>query len=290
MDEIITSKEVKFVNDPKNLSALAKIHEMSNKAKERKSLKSPTNIHHINVNDKFYQDEDDSKFSRRKSHFATMRYPAFNNIIKQKDDINQGEGIRKSYINNKEKTGSKEPKSEYILDKNLNRLIEKKTSGLEKIDENDEKIEPKIKIDSKKSDKNEILQKLKDYKKTKENDSGKKTEVVFEKKIVKEDEINDENISDKNITGSKNTKIYKKIVKDENGSKIIIEKKIIEEITGNKDVDLVFEEDSYDEDIEKELDQDKKDMKYQIIREKFDPQRNKIYTKEIFTNKLPKGK
>ena len=119
MDEIITSKEVKFVNDPKNLSALAKIHEMSNKAKERKSLKSPTNIHHINVNDKFYQDEDDSKFSRRKSHFATMRYPAFNNIIKQKDDINQGEGIRKSYINNKEKTGSKAPKSEYVWDKNL---------------------------------------------------------------------------------------------------------------------------------------------------------------------------
>ena len=290
MDEIITSKEVKFVNDPKNLSALAKIHEMSNKAKERKSLKSPTNIHYINVNDKFYQDEDDSKFSRRKSHFATMRYPAFNNIIKQKDDINQGEGIRKSYINNKEKTGSKAPKSEYVWDKNLNRLIEKKTSGLEKIDEKGEKIEPKIKIDSKKSDKNEILQKLKDYKKTKENDSGKKTEVVFEKKIIKEDEINDENISDKNIIGSKNTKIYKKIVKDENGSKIIIEKKIIEEITGNKDDDLVFEEDSYDEDIEKELDQDKKDMKYQIIREKFDPQGNKIYTKEIFTNKLPKGK
>ena len=71
--------------------------------------------------------------------------------------------------------------------------------------------------------------------------------------------------------------------------KLLLKKKIIEEITGNKDDDLVFEEDSYDEDIEKELDQDKKDMKYQIIREKFDPQGNKIYTKEIFTNKLPKG-
>ena len=30
MDDI-TTKEVKFVNDPKNLSALAKIHEISNK-------------------------------------------------------------------------------------------------------------------------------------------------------------------------------------------------------------------------------------------------------------------
>ena len=29
-------------------------------------------------------------------------------------------------------------------------------------------------------------------------------------------------------------------------------------------------------------------MKYQIIKEKFDPQGNKIYSKEIFTNKLPK--
>ena len=288
MDKIITSKEVKFVNDPKNLSALAKIHEISNKAKERKSRKSPTNIHHYNVNDNFYHNEDNSKFSRRKNHFATMKYPAFKNIVKQKDDINQGEGMRKSYINNKEKIGSKGSKSEYVWDKNTNRLIEKKSSDLEKIDEKEEKIKPKIKIDSKKSDKNEILQKLKDYKKTKENDSGKKTEVVFEKKIVKEDEINDDNFSDKNITGSKNTKIYKKIVKDENGSKIIIEKKIIEEITGNKKEDLVFEEDSYDEDIEKELDSDKKDMKYQIIREKFDPQGNKIYTKEIYTNKLPK--
>ena len=30
-------------------------------------------------------------------------------------------------------------------------------------------------------------------------------------------------------------------------------------------------------------------MKYQIIREKYDPQGNKLYTKEIYTNKLPKG-
>ena len=288
MDEIITSKEIKFVNDPKNLSALEKIHEMSNKAKERKSRKSPTNIHHMNVKNNFYHDEDVSKFSRRKNHFATMRYPAFN-IIKQKDDINQGEGIRKSYMNNKDKIGSKGPKIEYVWDKNINRLVEKKSSDLEKIDENDEKIKPEIKIDSKKSDKNEILQKLKDYKKTKENDPGKKSEIVFEKKIVKEDEIDENNSSDKNLTGSKNTKIYKKIVKDENGSKIIIEKKIIEEITGNKEEDLVFEDDSNDEDIEKELDADKKDMKYQIIREKYDPQGNKLYTKEIYTNKLPKG-
>lgn len=276
MDNIITSKEVKFVNDPKNLSALAKIHEMSTKAKERRARKSPTHISHFHVDVNLNQ-EDNTKFSRRKNHFATMKYPAFNNILKPKEDILKGEGMRKNYLNNK---GSKGQKTEYVWDKNLNRLVEKKPGGLEKIDEAEEKIY------TKKSDKNEILQKLKDYKKP---DSMKKTEVIYEKKVIKEDEIKDDVNLDKNLTGTKNTKIYKKIVKDDKDSKIIIEK-IVKEVSGNKDDKLVFDDDSDDEDIEKELNTDKKDMKYQIIKEKFDPQGNKIYSKEIYTNKLPKGK
>ena len=107
--------------------------------------------------------------------------------------------------------------------------------------------------------------------------------------MIKEDENEDDINLDKNTTGTKNTKIYKKIVKDDKGSKIIIEK-IVEEVSGNKDDNLVFDDDSDDEDIEKELNTDKKDMKYQIIKEKFDPQGNKIYSKEIYTNKFPKGK
>ena len=286
MDNIIASKEVKFVNDPNNLSALAKIHEMSNKAKERRARKSPTHISHIHVDVNLNQ-EDNSKFSRRKNHFATMKYPAFNNnygLLRQKDDILKGEGMRKSYINNKEKT--KGQKIEYVWDKNLNRLVEKNPGGLEKIDETEEKINTEKKYEPKKSDKNEILQKLKDYKKS---DSMKKTEVLYEKKVIKEDENEDDINLDKNTTGTKNTKIYKKIVKDDKGSKIIIEK-IVEEVSGNKDDNLVFDDDSDDEDIEKELNTDKKDMKYQIIKEKFDPQGNKIYSKEIYTNKFPKGK
>ena len=286
MDNIITSKEVKFVNDPNNLSALAKIHEMSNKAKERRARKSPTHISHIHVDVNLNQ-EDNSKFSRRKNHFATMKYPAFNNnygLLRQKDDILKGEGMRKSYINNKEKT--KGQKIEYVWDKNLNRLVEKNPGGLEKIDETEEKINTEKKYEPKKSDKIEILQKLKDYKKS---DSMKKTEVLYEKKVIKEDENEDDINLDKNTTGTKNTKIYKKIVKDDKGSKIIIEK-IVEEVSGNKDDNLVFDDDSDDEDIEKELNTDKKDMKYQIIKEKFDPQGNKIYSKEIYTNKFPKGK
>ena len=286
MDDI-TTKEVKFVNDPKNLSALAKIHEISNKAKEkreRRARQSPNHINHIRVNENLRMDKNqEENFSRRKSHFPTMVYPGLNSLLKPKDLIQKGEGMRRSYINNKEKE-QKGYKSEFVWDKKLNKLVEKKIplATLDQIEEKDEKVEP---------DKKEIIQKLKDYKKNKEGNLGKNTEITIEKKVVKEGEIDDND--DKNVVGSKNTKIYKKVVKDENGSKIII-KKVVEEVTeGHKDDKLVFE-DSDDEDIENETKDIEKDpakdknLKYQIIKEKFDPQGNKIYTKEILTNKLPK--
>ena len=289
MDDI-TTKEVKFVNDPKNLSALAKIHEISNKAKEkreRRARQSPNHINHIRVNENLRMDKNqEENFSRRKSHFPTMVYPGLNSLLKPKDLIQKGEGMRRSYINNKEKE-QKGYKSEFIWDKKLNKLVEKKIplATLDQIEEKDEKVEP---------EKKEIIQKLKDYKKNKDSNLGKNTEITIEKKVVKEGEIddNDDN-DDKNVVGSKNTKIYKKVVKDENGSKIII-KKVVEEVTeGHKDDKLVFE-DSDDEDMENEIKDIEKDpavdknLKYQVIKEKFDPQGNKIYTKEILTNKLPK--
>ena len=286
MDDI-TTKEVKFVNDPKNLSALAKIHEISNKAKEkreRRARQSPNHINHIRVNENLRMDKNqEENFSRRKSHFPTMVYPGLNSLLKPKDLIQKGEGMRRSYINNKEKE-QKGYKSEFIWDKKLNKLVEKKVplATLDQIEEKDEKVEP---------EKKEIIQKLKDYKKNKDSNLGKNTEITIEKKVVKEGEIDDND--DKNVVGSKNTKIYKKVVKDENGSKIII-KKVVEEVTeGHKDDKLVFE-DSDDEDMENEIKDIEKDpakdknLKYQIIKEKFDPQGNKIYTKEILTNKLPK--
>ena len=108
---------------------------------------------------------------------------------------------------------------------------------------------------------------------------------------MKEGVIEDD---DKNIVGSKNTKIFKKVVKDDKGERIII-KKVVEEISeGNKDDKLNFEDDSDGEDFENELKDiennppDNNDTKYQILKERFDPQGNKIYTKEIKTNKLPK--
>ena len=286
MDDI-TTKEVKFVNDPKNLSALAKIHEISNKAKEkreRRARQSPNHINHIRVNENLRMDKNqEENFSRRKSHFPTMVYPGLNSLLKPKDLIQKGEGMRRSYINNKEKE-QKGYKSEFVWDKKLNKLVEKKIplATLDQIEEKDEKVEP---------EKKEIIQKLKDYKKNKDSNLGKNTEITIEKKVVKEGEIDDND--DKNVVGSKNTKIYKKVVKDENCSKIII-KKVVEEVTeGHKDDKLVFE-DSDDEDMENEIKDIEKDpavdknLKYQVIKEKFDPQGNKIYTKEILTNKLPK--
>ena len=286
MDDI-TTKEVKFVNDPKNLSALAKIHEISNKAKERRARKSPNHINHIRFEDKMNIDKnkEEPNFSRRKSHFPTMVYADFN-ILRPKEE--KKEGMRRSYIN-RGKPGAKDYKSEFVWDKVNNKLVEKKIplGGLDKIDENDEKLEQKPKNEikdsnPKNSEKSEILQKLKEYKKS------NNPEIAYGKKVVKESEIEED---DKNIVGTKNTKIYKKVVKDESGEKVFV-KKVVEEVTeGFQDDKLVFEDDSDDDDLEKEDEKNpsgNKNMKYQIIKEKYDPQGNKIYSKEIVTNKLPK--
>ena len=286
MDDI-TTKEVKFVNDPKNLSALAKIHEISNKAKERRARKSPNHINHIRFEDKMNMDKnkEEPNFSRRKSHFPTMVYEGFN-ILRPKEE--KKEGMRRSYIN-RGKPGAKDYKSEFVWDKVNNKLVEKKIplGGLDKIDENDEKLEQKPKNEikdsnPKNSEKSEIVQKLKEYKKS------NNPEIAYGKKVVKESEIEED---DKNIVGTKNTKIYKKVVKDESGEKVFV-KKVVEEVTeGFQDDKLVFEDDSDDDDLEKEDEKNpsgNKNMKYQIIKEKYDPQGNKIYSKEIVTNKLPK--
>lgn len=286
MDDI-TTKEVKFVNDPKNLSALAKIHEISNKAKERRARKSPNHINHIRFEDKMNMDKnkEEPNFSRRKSHFPTMVYADFN-ILRPKEE--KKEGMRRSYIN-RGKPGAKDYKSEFVWDKVNNKLVEKKIplGGLDKIDENDEKLEQKSKNEikysnPKNSEKSEIVQKLKEYKKS------NNPEIAYGKKVVKESEIEED---DKNIVGTKNTKIYKKVVKDESGEKVFV-KKVVEEVKeGFEDDKLVFEDDSDDDDLEKEDEKNpsgNKNMKYQIIKEKYDPQGNKIYSKEIVTNKLPK--
>jgi hypothetical protein len=231
------------------------------------------------------KNKEEPNFSRRKSHFPTMVYAGFN-ILRPKEE--KKEGMRRSYIN-RGKPGAKDYKSEFVWDKVNNKLVEKKIplGGLDKIDENDEKLEQKPKNEikysnPKNSEKSEIVQKLKEYKKS------NNPEIAYGKKVVKESEIEED---DKNIVGTKNTKIYKKVVKDESGEKVFV-KKVVEEVTeGFQDEKLVFEDDSDDDDLEKEDEKNpsgNKNMKYQIIKEKYDPQGNKIYSKEIVTNKLPK--
>ena len=116
----IQTKEVKFVDDPKNKSALAKIHEMSDKAKTQRRRKSPTFINRIKVQEeddiilnKKDQANDSSKWARRSSHFATttMHSDLFN-LFQHQDETAKG------------KVGSKD-KSKFVWDQNLHRLVEK---------------------------------------------------------------------------------------------------------------------------------------------------------------------
>ena len=234
MEPVIT-KEIKYVNDPNNLSALQKIHEMSTKAKQRKARKSPTHFNHIHVDNIEKNQDEGSHFSRRKNHFQTMKYPALK--IKKQENITKDGGFR---INNQEKEVFKGHKLDYNSYKYANKLSEIKSNinDLDKIDEIEENVETKKnEIIPKQYEKGEILKKLKDYKKSQENNSGKKQKVVYETK--------DE---DKNIIGSKNIKIYKKVTKDENGQKIII-KKVVEEVTESNNNDKLVFDDSDDEDL-----------------------------------------
>ena len=167
-----------------------------------------------------------------------------------------------------------------------------------------------IKEDKEKEEKAEIFEKLKEYR-VKENKEGKKrkvkttgpkgnekyTEYVYEKNVDdEEDEFDDEDF-EKELPG-KNTKFYKKIVKNEPGSKVIITKKVIEESSSsNKDDKLYFENDSDDEDIKKELKKLKinpseckrGNVQVKVITEEYDEKGNKIYSKQYTTSKLPKG-
>lgn len=311
-DTKITERVVKFVDDPKNSSALAMIHEMSNKAKERG--KSPTQSRRVRFmaaddDDKTNKKDSKIKFARRSGHYATVKH-------KKLDLINNN-------AKNDEKIEKKTSgKKEYVWDKSINRLVEKDDNPNEiKVEEKtvkQEKIEMHPKRQFKKesplpkdkNEKSEIIEKLKQYRKDKQGDTNNKkriaikvpkgnekySEIVYEKKVVKDGE---EDVDDfeKEIKGSKNSKVYKKIVKNEPGSRVIITKRVIEENVESEN-NLKFDDNSSDEeDIRKELrklrinpsDITKGNVKVKVITEEYDENGNKVYSKEVTTNKLPKG-
>ena len=303
----ISERVIQYVDDPKNSSALAKIHEMSNKAKRERG-KSPTQQrHHLyfknlppvepiekidtsknnnNNNNNNNNKNNNNNFSRRSAHFATVKQKNLNFF-----------NFNKNLKDNDKNTG-KGNKKEYVWDKSINRLVEKGSNkGVEPIKEAKEKEE-----------KEEIIEKLKQYKKSREiegknkkrikiqvpNENKKFSEIVYEKHLVQEGENEDD--FEKEPQG-KNTKFYKKIVKNAPGSKTVITKKIIEENVVDKGEKLEFNDSSDEEDIVKELKKlkvnpsnlSKGNVKVKIITEEYDEKGNKIYSKEFTTNKLPKG-
>ena len=132
----VTSIIVQYVDDPKDSSALAKIHELSNKAKH--GGKSPIHFHHIRFkDDETNKNQVNSNFSRRKAHFATVKHQGFN-IFKErrlkvkpkesdKDVEKSKPGKNKSNSNLYNLSGDNvKYKTEYVWDKSINRLVEKK--------------------------------------------------------------------------------------------------------------------------------------------------------------------
>ena len=355
-DEKIT-RVVQFVDDPKNSSALAKIHEMSNKAKRQGQ--SPKYMRHIRIKEDEPTEKDgkgaDNNFNRRKAHFATVKHKTLNILPKQQPEVStetnnnvqeKKPGKNNSNSNLYNPSGDNvKYKTEYVWDKSINRLVEKKVpldqgeavpekkpeprpqprrveQKTEKVEKRssykaERKVQPKkeystgkdeIKEEAQKEEKEEIIEKLVDYRKKNEGvkkkisykipkGNEKYSEVVYEKKILGEDEEDDDDF-EKQIGNSKNTKVFKKIIKNEPGSKIIITKKVIEESSENTGGDkLQFDNDSDDDlDFEKEFrdfdlnpsEFSKQNVKVKVVTEEYDEKGNKVYSREYTSHKLPK--
>jgi hypothetical protein len=287
----ISERVVQYVDDPKNSSALAKIHEMSNKAK--RTGKSPTQLRRSYFEKKAMDPKEDKNFNRRSSHFATVKQDFNLNLFNKNINTNLNPP--------KDEKKERKDKKEFVWDKSNNNRFGGKDSRKFK-----NEPEP-IKEDKEKEEKVEIIEKLREYRKKKENEAKNKkikiqvpkgndkfSEIVYEKKILPENE-DEEDL--KESSGSKNTRFYKKIVKNAPGSKTVITKKVIEENIEQTDEKLNFDNDSDDEDIKRELQKlklnpsqlSKGNIKVKIITEEYDEKGNKIYSKEYTTNKLPKG-
>ena len=333
-NENITTRVVQFVDDPKNSDALAKIHEMSNKAK--RAGNSPTHMRHIRIKDDEPADKnkDDNVFTRRKAHFATVKHQNLN-ILKDKKpkepEVNNE--AKNAFVRRHERNNSNSNiynsggdnvkyKTEYVWDKSINRLVEKKVPiGGEEQPKKDDKYKSKrdyqkpkneIKEESQKEEKEEIIEKLKDFRKKNEGhkkkisykipkggNNEKYSEVVYEKRIIGDDEDEDEFEKEISNSNSKNTKVFRKVIKNEPGSKVVITKKVIEESSEQTGWEkLQFDDDSDDDmDIEKEFKEfnlkpsefSKQNVKVKVVTEEYDEKGNKIYSKEYTSNKLPKN-
>ena len=341
----ISQRIIQYVDDPKNSSALAKIHEMSDKAKRTGLSPAQLRRSYIKNMEKNENKKVDINKHRRSQQFLTVKEQKNFNIF-NKDFADKNEPPREK----------QKDKKDFVWDKSANRLAEKdqvnntrsqvnntrsqvnntrsqynnprpQESNTSQVNNTrNKKVETKvetqtknkyqndtepIKEDQDKEDKGEIIDKLREYKKKRELEGKNKkrikiqvpkgnekySEIVYEKKNLDEDEDEEDFKDIKDSSGSKNTKFYKKTVKNGPGSKTVITKKIIEENLEQKYDKFNFDDSDDDEDIRRELKKlklnpsqvSKGNVKVKIITEEYDEKGNKVYSKEVTTNKIPKG-
>lgn len=238
-------------------------------------------------------------------------------VVERKVETNKPKVIERkyeSYNKGVERKVETQPKVQERKVERVERKIETQPRVQERKAEPQPKIQYKtsldideIKEDQVKEEKAEIFEKLKEYR-DKENKEGK-TKKKLRSKVSKgnekyteyvygdEGEDFDDVDFDQDLPG-KNTKFYKKVIKNEPGSKVIITKKVIEESSSsNKDKKFNFDNVDSDEDIKNELKKlninpsecKRGSVQVKVITEEYDEKGNKIYSKEYTTNKLPKG-
>ena len=238
-------------------------------------------------------------------------------VVERKVETNKPKVIERkyeSYNKGVERKVETQPKVQERKVERVERKIETQPRVQERKAEPQPKIQYKtsldideIKEDQVKEEKAEIFEKLKEYR-DKENKEGK-TKKKLRSKVSKgnekyteyvygdEGEDFDDEDFDQDLPG-KNTKFYKKVIKNEPGSKVIITKKVIEESSSsNKDKKFNFDNVDSDEDIKNELKKlninpsecKRGSVQVKVITEEYDEKGNKIYSKEYTTNKLPKG-
>ena len=141
--DIITHRIVRYLDNPKDSEALAKVKKLSNQAKN----KSGNNLVHINPDDIHYNKSNDI-FKRRKFQFPTQVYKPKKNHLSLAEEIN----ARKNMKNKKEENDSDVKGCEDDEEEDSGFDLEKIDNKEEEIKE--EKIEPKKNKDNKEKKEN----------------------------------------------------------------------------------------------------------------------------------------
>ena len=238
-------------------------------------------------------------------------------VVERKVETNKPKVVERKYESYNKGVERKVETQPRVQERKVER-VERKIETQPRVQERKAEPQPKIqyktslnideiKEDQVKEEKAEIFEKLKEYR-DKENKEGK-TKKKVKSKVSKgnekyteyvygdEGEDFDDEDFDQELPG-KNTKFYKKVIKNEPGSKVIITKKVIEESSSsNKDNKFNYDNVDSDEDIKNELKKlninpsecKRGSVQVKVITEEYDEKGNKIYSKEYTTNKLPKG-